>query len=199
MKTRGFTLMEVAILLVIVSVLVAIAVPNFRAAEIKSKVALAKGQLNVLALALESYNVDNLTYPPTSYTNPPTSPEADDGGSNRTSYFTLKPLTTPIAYVAKIPEDPFADVQMIPSYDQGYGRYGHTNAAYSYRNTKGSNQLTFPAYKQYDQEWVLGSVGPDRDYDSWGTGKDNLKFYDPTNGVISNGDILRMQRGGMRQ
>jgi prepilin-type N-terminal cleavage/methylation domain-containing protein len=198
-KTRGFTLIEVAILLVIVSVLVAIAVPNFRTAEIRSKVALVKGQLNVLTLALESYNIDNLDYPPTAFTDPPTLAVADDGGSNRTSYFTLKPLTTPIAYVTKIPEDPFADVSVTPSFDQGYDRYGHINAAYSYRSSKGSNRATFPAYQQYDQEWALSSVGPDRDYDSWGTGPENLMFYDPTNGVLSNGDIIRMQKGGMRE
>lgn len=72
------------------------------------------------------------------------------------------------------------------------------NAAYWYRSAKGSDQYTFPFYRQYGQEWAMGSVGPDRDYDSWGNMKDSLMFYDPTNGVLSNGDILRMQKGGMR-
>lgn len=197
-KSKGFTLLEVAILLVIVSILVAIAIPNFRIAEIKSKIALVRGQLNTLALALESYNSDNDNYPPSTYSQPTVPALADDGKSNRTSYFMLKPLTTPVAYVARIPEDPFANNNTPPTFDQGYGRYGHVNAAYSYRSAKGTDRPTFPFYVQYDQEWALGSVGPDGDYDSWGTGPDNLMFYDPTNGVQSNGDLLRIEKGGMR-
>jgi hypothetical protein len=45
---------------------------------------------------------------------------------------------------------------------------------------------------------MLSSVGPDKDYDAWGTGQENLMFYDPSNGVLSNGDIIRFQKGGMR-
>jgi prepilin-type N-terminal cleavage/methylation domain-containing protein len=198
LKNRGFTLMEVAILLLIVSVLVAIAIPQFRAAEIKSKIALVRGQLNTVALALESYSTDNDTYPPCNYSEPAVYDKADDGGSSRTSYYTLRNLTTPVAYLSSIPEDPFADTPITPTFDQGYSRFGHVNAAYGYRHAKGSNRPTFPFYEQYDQEWALTSVGPDRDYDSWGTNKDNLIFYDPTNGILSNGDIIRMQKGGQR-
>ncbi len=197
MKSHGFTLTEVAILLVIVALLVAIAVPNFRLATIKSKEALALGQLNVIALALESYYMDYQSYPLTAYTNPVVPTVADDGGSSHTSYFTLKPLTTPIAYVTRIPEDPFAEKPIPPTFDQGYGRYGHINAGFAYRNTQGSNRLTYPAYPQYGQEWQLASVGPNGRYDSWGTTPDNLVFYDPTNGILSNGDIIRMQRSSI--
>jgi type II secretory pathway pseudopilin PulG len=185
--------MEVAILLMIVSILVAIAIPQFRTAEVKSKVSVVRGQLNTLGLALEAYFSDYQSYPPTPYSNPAVPSKADDGGSNRTSYYVLRPLTTPISYIARIPEDPFADKNLPPTYDQGYGRYGHLNAGYAYRHAKGSSYSTFPGYREYGDDWVLSSVGPDRDYDLWGTSIENLMLYDPTNGVISNGDIARFQ------
>lgn len=197
MKSHGFTLIEVAILLIVVAILVVIAVPNFRTASIKSKEALALGQMNVIALGLESYYIDYQTYPATANTNPVAPAVADDGGSNHTSYFTLKPLTTPVAYLTRIPEDPFAVTPIPPTFDQGYDRYGHINAGYAYRNTQGTDQLTFPAFPQYAQEWEIASIGPNGVYDSWGTEANNLVFYDPTNGILSNGDIIRMQKGGM--
>jgi Tfp pilus assembly protein PilE len=189
----GFTLMEVAILLMIVSILVLIAIPQFRTAEVKSKISLARGQLNTLGSALEAYYTDYQSYPPTPYSEPSVPDKADDGGSNRTSYYTLRPLTTPVAYIARIPEDPFADKSTPPTYDQGYSRFGHFNAGYAYRHAKGSGRPTFPSARELGDDWVLSSVGPDRDYDLWGTSYDNLILYDPTNGIISNGDIVRFQ------
>jgi prepilin-type N-terminal cleavage/methylation domain-containing protein len=191
---KGFTLMEVAIIVVIVSILTAIAIPQFRTAEIKSKVSVVYGQLNVISNALEAYYTDNFAYPSTPYSEPSVPDKAEDGNTSRTSYYTLRPLTTPISYLARIPEDPFADNKIGATFDDGYRRFGRVNAGYGYRHAKGSQFLTFPYYKEYDQDWVLSSVGPDRDYDIWGTGPDNLVFYDPTNGIDSNGDIVRLQR-----
>ncbi|MCC5876506.1 MAG: prepilin-type N-terminal cleavage/methylation domain-containing protein [Candidatus Sumerlaeia bacterium] len=62
-KSAGFTLIELLIVVTIIAILAAIAVPNFLEAQVRSKVARAKNDLRVLATALEAYHVDNNNYP----------------------------------------------------------------------------------------------------------------------------------------
>ena len=63
MKRRGFTLIELLIVVAIIAILAAIAIPNFLAAQIRSKVSRSKGEMRNMATALESYYVDNNQYP----------------------------------------------------------------------------------------------------------------------------------------
>ncbi len=67
------------------AMMVAVAVPNFYEAQTRAKVAKAKSEIRNLAVALETYYMDNNNYPPTLYN-----------------------LTTPIDYLTTIPQDPFA-------------------------------------------------------------------------------------------
>jgi len=64
MKTKqGFTLIELLIVVAIIAILAAIAIPNFLAAQVRSKVSRSKAELRTFATALESYQVDNNVYP----------------------------------------------------------------------------------------------------------------------------------------
>ncbi len=55
----GFTLVELLVVVVIVGILAAIAVPNFVSAQTKAKVGSVKGNMRVLQMAAESFGTAN--------------------------------------------------------------------------------------------------------------------------------------------
>jgi len=63
-KKQGFTLIELLIVVAIIAILAAIAVPNFLEAQVRSKTARVKSDLRAIAIACEAYMVDNNEYPP---------------------------------------------------------------------------------------------------------------------------------------
>ncbi len=65
-KQGAFTLIELLIVVAIIAILAAIAVPNFLEAQTRAKVSRAKSDMRTLATALESYYVDNNNYVPSS-------------------------------------------------------------------------------------------------------------------------------------
>ncbi|MFQ5703388.1 MAG: type IV pilin protein [Gemmatimonadales bacterium] len=62
MSRRGFTLIELLIVVVIIGILAAVAVPKFASTKGKAYVATMKTDLKNLASAQESYYYDNATY-----------------------------------------------------------------------------------------------------------------------------------------
>ncbi|MBE7560708.1 prepilin-type N-terminal cleavage/methylation domain-containing protein [bacterium] len=61
---RAFTLIELLIVVAIISILAAIAVPNFLSAQVRAKNTRAIADLRELFVAYESYYTDHQTYPP---------------------------------------------------------------------------------------------------------------------------------------
>jgi prepilin-type N-terminal cleavage/methylation domain-containing protein len=61
-KSRGFTLIELLIVVVIIGILAAIAIPKFVNTKEKTYVAQMKSDLRNLATAEEAYFYDNTTY-----------------------------------------------------------------------------------------------------------------------------------------
>ncbi len=59
MRNRGFTMIEILIVIAIVSVLAAILVPNFMRARARGQITACKSNLKNVATALEMYSTDN--------------------------------------------------------------------------------------------------------------------------------------------
>jgi prepilin-type N-terminal cleavage/methylation domain-containing protein len=210
---KGFTLIELLIVVLIIAILAAIAIPNFLEFQTRAKVSRVKSDHRSLATGIEAYYVDCNEYPAMA-----TQAMSANGlyltggaynictfrirnyGVNGATQTMLKTLTTPIAYITGYFPDPFA-----------------------------SSRGSFFPYRQYPFTWLLFSYGPDRDENSGmnhtnaiatlqmmggidynfetvfnidvaqpsnqymaGIGmKGSALHYDPTNGTTSAGDIVR--------
>lgn len=187
---RAFTLIELLIVVAIIAILAAIAVPNFLEAQVRSKVTRAKADMRTLATALEAYVVDYNHYPPT-------------GGPLTPSFLDrLRPLTTPVSYVAALPSDPFprATTSWAGALVDGDPRdlFGY-NLGKDFAGPGGGPSQEVRLLK----EWSLTSAGPDGEI-TWpyyafpenriAAGTWPSFVYDPTNGTVSTGEIFR--RGG---
>ncbi len=179
---HAFTLIELLIVVAIIGILAAIAVPNFLNAQIRAKVANAQADMKSLSTALETYHLDNNIYPPTPNT------------SGNLRFARLAKLTSPVAYMSSVPLDPFrkgidpnntgilfqAEDSAYPLWDPEYA---------DARRTSGTVFDWIPQQKGNKGAYVLHGAMPDTDYEA-AEGMP-LHFYDSSNGVRSGGDYYR--------
>jgi type II secretion system protein G len=174
-RRAGFTLIELLIVVAIIAILAAIAVPNFLEAQVRAKVSRVRAEMRSLGVALEAYRLDQPAYPPyflsPSIRVQPTSAR-------------LRPLTTPVAYITSIPMDVFA--QHTRQRDPNYDTYDYVE------EESGERFFDPPSDYQwtYGHAWIMNSMGPDIINQYRSLGYPDM-FYDPTNGTVSWGDILR--------
>lgn len=205
-RASAFTLIELLIVVAIIAILAAIAVPNFLEAQTRAKVSRARADARSVATALESYAVDNNKYPI-----PRFEPYQDLGLRQSAAQFVpggahpvsggqtvYGGLSTPIAYISSAQlKDPFAE----KTYDDRRSDLFYQNIDYWYEVGALFAEYANPQYPQtlyaidpsgsiyrtaYGS-WKMGSIGPDRDYSG------GRHIYDPTNGTVSEGDIYRTQ------
>lgn len=102
--SKGFTLIEIMVVVVILGILGALVVPNVLGRSGQARVAAAKADLNNLASALEMYKLDNRHFPSTDQglealsKKPGGSPEPKNWNS--------------AGYVKKMPSDPWGNPYM---------------------------------------------------------------------------------------
>ncbi len=183
----AFTLIELLIVVAIIGILAAIAVPNFMQANIRAMVARTQADMKNCATAIEQYALDYGSYP---YYNHPLDEISALSGATVT-YLPVS-MTTPIAYLSQIPVDPFPPkvlegsggetkpkpYKYVHGYDQEYKQqlFSGAHIFVHYQNHSG---------KQGRLLWQLWSMGPDRVASHTGLP------YHTSNGLLSAGDISR--------
>lgn len=223
---RAFTLIELLIVVAIIAILAAIAVPNFLEAQTRAKVSRAKADLRSLQTALEAYLIDNNTYPYSESIN--ASIWMPPGGRPRLNLANheVGGVTSPIAYITTIPDDVFKHAQVdtagvptsviAPIYYERAG-FGYLNGnkvidrqslvpndANGSINGASLSNIIITDARQTPYPYILYSLGPDLSphVETPGGGPpvtnsrwNVLNRYDPTNGTISPGNVVRLPGG----
>lgn len=198
---KAFTLIELLIVVAIIAILAAIAVPNFLEAQTRAKVSRTKSDMRTLATGIESYSVD--------YNRPPFD-WADDVGF---PYYINSGLTTPITYVSNGARlaDLFAQNKQsnadnaireryrYRAFDQEYLSGG--TAGSPFQSLPGPDAPGMQVAQDVHGSWFLASKGPDGETlplpAGFADGNNETDWlwlqYDPTNGTISTGMLMRSQ------
>jgi len=212
----AFTLIELLIVVAIIAILAAIAVPNFLEAQTRAKVSRLVSDFRAFKVGLESYRVDTNKLPEGDF--PQTGAKAGVLGVG------MYRLTTPIAYLTSINKSPFREdkigadpnnpkyavVNVHPLYVRAVtftggdparnlngvdysDSYMQDRGGYLF-NLPGNGTITIPPLL-IDEcsagEYMIKSVGPDNiDNRSPSQTTGNATVYDPSNGTISDGDVV---------
>lgn len=191
-KESAFTLIELLIVVAIIAILAAIAVPNFLEAQTRAKISRVAGDLRNISYGLDLYKLDNNKYPPSPWPTPGYFTHIGFAHpTNRKSHL-FKELTTPISYINTIPRSPFHGKNWI---DNASGHYqGHareSDPGFVVRQwLHVSNRALLGAWE--NKLYWIADVGPNLQWDNTPRGNGSLQvYYDATNGTISMGNIYR--------
>ncbi len=185
MKRQAFTLIELLIVVAVIGILAAIAVPNFLNAQIRAKVARVQSDFKALEKGLEQYFMDNNAYPYTdlAHANIP---------------YPLNRLTSPVAYLSQLPQqDPFLHQDASQRYSNIWMPY--LLVTFPQQAFYGVHDPSTGSLRLGPLRWFLNSVGPDKRYDpyDYGTSANYWLPYTPTNGLISRGELFMYGPGGV--
>ncbi|GMV64691.1 MAG: hypothetical protein AMXMBFR75_04960 [Candidatus Hinthialibacteria bacterium] len=180
-RKGGFTLIELLIVIAIILILIAIAMPNFLEAQIRAKVVRVRGDLRTVDLAMNMYLQDFKIYPP----------DHDPDDRNQQG---LYQLSSPIKYLSIVPYDVFNQPNSGIAGGEPFFEMAST----------GYSRFVAAQRKPKVHAFAVYSHGPDgRDNfsgnDSWPYGEAlpcpggmGVVQYNPTNGSSSVGDIVQL-------
>jgi general secretion pathway protein G len=184
MKNHAFTLIELLIVVAIIGILAAIAVPNFMNAQIRAKLAGTQADFVNLATVFEAYFTDYQTYPSVGTAN------------NIHGYHRYAVLTSPIAYTSSIYS--MAHERFYTDRDKGLNGGPVPQEYYEVcwgRADKQGTNGTNPDPNVFRNNWWVESIGPNRRDESTASNNYpkqlNIIVYNPTNGLVSKGDMFR--------
>lgn len=212
-KNAGFTLIELLIVVAIIAILAAIAVPNFLEAQTRAKISRARADMRTTTTGLETYQIDNNRYPGQN-------PQGRALRINNSQALVLETLTTPISYLNGTGAffDPFKGTKIwtglsletpnpapTAPYQLLIFQYYRYFARNEFRAAIGDGAGEFGAKPKW---YIIGSAGPDLAYDNMnepltsGVAKDDTPdartflndktIYNATNGTLSEGSLYRV-------
>ena len=214
---KAFTLIELLIVVAIIAILAAIAVPNFLEAQVRSKVSRVRSDIRSLATGIESYYVDNNQYPTAARTGALRAGVDNVNGYVVNTNAALKgtwsfsaqqnaaprvaSLTSPISYITSYFGDPFQDVKSAT-----FGYYADTNGwiCWSPGPDTDGNAVTasygtnlgvaYAVETVYDSRISQPSTTLIAGANATASPNNGAYSYDPTNGTVSQGDVWRVKQ-----
>jgi len=202
MKKKAFTLIELLIVVAIIAILAAIAVPNFLEAQTRAKVSKTMADIRTMSTALETYAIDHTKYP--------FDKTQEDGFTpkplNALSWYVSNHITSPVAYLTGNQlTDPFREhrTELIPYHRRyRYIAYGLGDFNLSQGNINTAQNDIYRHGLNVYGPYRVNSSGPDGEAGARSAGVTyypppyanflgDLLPYDATNGTVSGGDIIR--------
>ncbi|PKO17396.1 hypothetical protein CVU37_07840 [candidate division BRC1 bacterium HGW-BRC1-1] len=188
---KAFTLIELLIVVAIIAILAAIAVPNFLEAQVRAKVSRTKADMRSMVTAIESYMVDNNKLFRTARV------------AGETRVWINSKLTTPISYVTSVFNDPFnigndqTDLPNIPE-NRVLVLWGPDQLKSLAVTSGGTILAPYPSISNgttitNPDTYLVFSIGPNQWFDVNHPWPSRMDQYDSTNGTISSGDIVRVR------
>ena len=223
MRRTGFTLIELLIVVAIIAILAAIAVPNFLEAQVRAKVSRTRADMRSATTAIESYRIDHGDYPGSVDINTYIATNLTPGSTATPRIVALVAFTTPVAYITSAPKDVFntmdaAATASTTAEDERVLVYWGPDFLVEYRglDLRRRTATIFSEFRDVtdvrgrvrESLWALLSYAPDQDLDILDGPNETTGFfsgvgsgaslaivqaYDPTNGTLSDGDIVRFR------
>ena len=212
-RLYGFTLIELLIVVAIIGILAAIAVPNFLNAQIKAKISRSYSDMRSTLTAIEELRLDRGVLLVDFWDDDTTwgrdrIAEIFNGVGNRPEATrrqldVLCPLTSPISYMTSVPKDPFAPKALQDTSGGHSERFGLTgNDVYYYADNDPKNHGGDYGATNYDRpleegDYVMYAFAPAAE-EMYG-GSNGIRYgvpYDASNGIVSIGDIMMRSGGG---
>jgi general secretion pathway protein G len=204
----GFTLIELLIVVAIIAILAAIAVPNFLEAQTRAKISRVRADMRSVDTAMQAYIVDYNDEP--KVLNPNALPS---GAYSDWWGFVSDLLTTPVSFITSLPTHPFSDETVVGAWvlldpahnsqeNQAYTVIRDTSTAAGW--PAGVIVTNLPAqFGTVTVDPIFAEAVESAGYVLYSCGPDNLDAavygapttYDPTNGTTSFGDLYRYGAG----
>ncbi len=184
---NAFTLIELLIVIAIIGILAAIAVPNFLNARIRAQNSRVMADFRSLGTALETYALDENAAP---WDAP--CPSGDHGWAS-----CFARLTTPISYMNAILPDPYQAEDVIEALRAQPAHFVGARLSYDYATIYFNGGLNSPSntwLTLYGRSlWRIASAGPDKALTNDPARRWVSPPYKVSNGLHSLGDIVYSQ------